>query len=99
MAMDLALGRGGDQVVIKEGEDISYYGGNSKQVDKNTRVKARVKAHALREIIESRERLLIMGHSISDVDCIGAAVGIYCTSVKGQLHGREGISAGYVYNQ
>lgn len=80
MAIDLALGRGGDQVVIKEGENISYYGGNSKQVEKNTRVKARVKAHALREIIESRERLLIMGHSISDVDCIGAAIGIFCAA-------------------
>lgn len=80
MAIDLALGRGGDQVVIKEGEDIFYYGGNSKQVEKNTRVKARVKAHALREIIESRDRLLIMGHSISDVDSFGAAVGIFCAA-------------------
>lgn len=80
MAIDLALGRGGDQVVLKEGEDISYYGGNSKQVEKNTRVKARVKAHALREIIESRDRLLIMGHSISDVDSFGAAVGIFCAA-------------------
>lgn len=80
MAIDLALGRGGDQVVIKEGEDISYYGGNSKQVEKNTRVKARVKAHALREIIESRERMLIMGHNLSDVDSFGAAVGIYCAA-------------------
>ncbi len=80
MAMDLALGRGGDQVVIKEGEDISYYGGNTQQVEKNTRVKARVKAHALREIIETRERLLIMGHSICDVDSFGAAIGIYCAA-------------------
>lgn len=80
MGIDLALGRGGDQVVLKEGEDISYYGGNSKQVEKNTRVKARVKAHALREIIDTRERLLIMGHSISDVDSFGAAVGIFCAA-------------------
>lgn len=80
MAMDLALGRGGDQVVIKEGEKISYYGGKSKQVEKMTRVKARVKAHALREIIESRECVLIMGHSISDVDSFGAAIGIYCAA-------------------
>lgn len=80
MGIDLALGRGGDQVVLKEGEDISYYGGNSKQVEKNTRVKARVKAHALREIIDTRDRLLIMGHSISDVDSFGAAVGIFCAA-------------------
>lgn len=80
MAIDLALGRGGDQVVIKEGENITYYGGNSKQVEKNTRVKARVKAHALREIIESRERVFVMGHSISDVDSFGAAIGIYCAA-------------------
>lgn len=80
MAMDLALGRGGDQAVIKEGEKISYYGGKSHQVEKMTRVKARVKAHALREIIESKERVLIMGHSIGDVDSFGAAVGIYCAA-------------------
>lgn len=82
MAMDLALGRGGDQVVVKEGEKISYYGGKSKQVEKTTRVKARVKAHALREIIESRERVVIMGHTISDVDSFGAAIGIFCAARK-----------------
>lgn len=80
MAIDLALGRGGDQVVIKEGEQVSYYGGNTKQVEKNTRVKARVKAHALREMIESRERVMIMGHHIADVDSFGAAIGIYCAA-------------------
>lgn len=80
MAIDLALGRGGDQVVVKQGQDVFYYGGNTKQVDKNTRVKARVKAHALREILESREHVLIMGHSIPDVDAFGAAIGIYCAA-------------------
>lgn len=80
MGIDLALGRGGDQVVVKEGEDVSYYGGKAKQVERNTRVKARVKAHALREIIESREHVVIMGHSISDVDCLGAAIGVYCAA-------------------
>lgn len=77
MSIDLALGRGGDQVVVRDGEDIVYYGGKTQQVERNTRVKARVKAHALREIIESREHVIIMGHSISDVDCLGAAIGIY----------------------
>lgn len=76
-AMDLALGRGGDQAVVKDGENIYYYGGKSRQVEKNTRVKARVKAHALREIIESKESLLIMGHKIGDIDSLGASVGIY----------------------
>lgn len=80
MAIDLALGRGGDQVVIKEGEKISYFGGKSRQMEKMTRVKARVKAHALREIMESKEQVIIMGHSISDVDAFGAAVGIYCAA-------------------
>lgn len=76
-AMDLALGRGGDQAVVKDGENIYYYGGKTKQVEKNTRVKARIKAHALREIIESKESLLIMGHKISDIDSLGAAIGIH----------------------
>ncbi len=78
MAIDLALGRGGDQAVVKEGQQIIYFGGNAKQVDKNTRVKARVKAHALREIIESRNHVIVMGHHIADVDSFGAAIGVYC---------------------
>lgn len=80
MSIDLALGRGGDQVVVREGEEVSYYGGKTQQVERNTRVKARVKAHALREIIESREHVVIMGHSISDVDSLGAAIGVYCAA-------------------
>ena len=79
-AIDLALGRGGDQVVVKEKDDISYYGGKAKEVERNTRVKARVKAHALREIMEGRDNVLIMGHSISDVDSLGAGIGIYCAA-------------------
>lgn len=79
-AIDLALGRGGDQVVVKEGEEVSYYGGKAKQVERNTRVKARVKAHALHEIMESKENVVIMGHSISDVDSLGAGIGIYCAA-------------------
>jgi c-di-AMP phosphodiesterase-like protein len=79
-AIDLALGRGGDQVVVKDGENVTYYGGKSKQVEKNTRVKARVKAHALREIIETRENVIIMGHSLTDVDSLGAGIGIFCAA-------------------
>ena len=76
-AIDLALGRGGDQAIIKSQEDISYYGGKSQMAEKNTRVKARVKAHALREIIENSERIVIMGHKLPDTDAFGSAIGIY----------------------
>lgn len=79
-AIDLALGRGGDQAVVKNYDILHYYGGKAKQVERNTRVKARVKALALREIMEGRDNVLIMGHSISDVDSIGAAIGIYCAA-------------------
>ena len=79
-AIDLALGRGGDQVVVKNGEDITYFGGKAKQVERNTRVKARVKAHALHEIIESRENVIIMGHNLTDVDSLGAGIGIFCAA-------------------
>ena len=76
-AIDLALGRGGDQAVLKTPESITYYGGKSQQVEKNTRVKARVKAHALREIITAKDKVIVMGHRMADVDSFGAAVGIY----------------------
>ena len=76
-AIDLALGRGGDQVVVKTPDNILYYGGKSMQLEKNTRVKARVKAHALKELVEATEKIVIMGHSLPDVDSVGAAIGIY----------------------
>ena len=59
-----ALGRGGDQAVIKSARKIEYFGGKSQQLEKTTRVKARVKAHALREIMDTKDRLLIMGHRL-----------------------------------
>lgn len=76
-AIDLALGRGGDQAVIKSNGQEFFFGGKSVQVERNTRVKARVKAHALKELIEGKERVVVMGHSIGDVDSFGASVGIY----------------------
>lgn len=76
-AIDLALGRGGDQVVVKTPEDNRYYGGKSKQIERNTRVKARVKAQALREIMEANGTVFIMGHTIGDADSFGAAIGLY----------------------
>ena len=76
-SVDLALGRGGDQAVVKTPEGIQYYGGKSQQVEKSTRVKARVKAHALREIISAKDTVIVMGHRMADVDSFGAAVGIW----------------------
>lgn len=65
------------QAVVKNGEKIQYYGGKSQQLEKTTRVKARVKAHALRELLETKDRLLIMGHKIGDIDSFGSAIGVY----------------------
>ena len=76
-AIDLALGRGGDQAVVKASDKTTYFGGKSQQIEKNTRVKSRVKAQALRELIEQKERVFCMGHQITDIDTFGAAVGIY----------------------
>lgn len=79
-AIDLALGRGGDQAVVKSPGNVQYYGGKSQQTEKNTRVKARVKAQALREILINKEQIFIMGHRIGDVDSFGSAIGIYCVA-------------------
>lgn len=76
-AIDLALGRGGDQAVVKTSSSVTYYGGKSQQVEKNTRVKARVKAHALNEILATKDKVIVMGHRLADVDSFGSAVGIY----------------------
>lgn len=76
VAIDLALARGGDQAVVKSASGINYYGGKREQMSKNTRVKARVKAEALREFMATKERVIVMGHKIPDADAFGAAVGI-----------------------
>lgn len=87
-AIDMALGRGGDQVVIKEKDHIRYYGGKSQHIEKTTRVKARVKAHALSELIEAKDHVLIMGHKLSDVDAVGAAIGVFriCKTFNKKAH-------------
>ena len=77
IAIDLALARGGDQAVVKNGKNFSYYGGKREQTAKNTRVKARVKAEALREFIIAKDQVIVMGHRIADVDSFGAAIGIW----------------------
>ena len=81
MAIDLALARGGDQAVIKDCIGITYFGGKKEQTAKNTRVKARVKAEALREFIVAKDQVIVMGHKISDPDSFGACMGIYRAAV------------------
>ena len=77
MAMDMALGRGGDQAVVKTEDDIRYFGGKAQTVEKQTRVKARVKAHAFKELLENKDKVIIMGHKMLDMDSFGAGIGIW----------------------
>lgn len=76
-ARELALGRGGDQVVIKNNEKISFFGGNTRELEKRTRVRARVIAQALRELIFESSNILIIGHKNPDMDSFGASVGLW----------------------
>lgn len=80
-ALDLALGRGGDQAVIKNQDKYTFYGGKTKEVEKSTRVKARMKAYAFKELIQEADNILIMGHKNMDMDCLGAAMGVYRAAV------------------
>lgn len=75
-ALDMALGRGGDQAVIKNKTLYEFYGGVSKGVEKRTKVKTRIVANALSELIATADRVLVMGHKFGDLDCVGAAVGM-----------------------
>lgn len=83
IAKELALGRGGDQVVVKTNDDIKFFGGNSKEIEKRTKVKARVIARALSELIRESSKVYIIGHKNPDMDCFGSAVGL--ASVVKQL--------------
>ena len=76
-AVDIALGRGGDQAAVKTPGNVRYFGGKTQQAEKNTRVRARVKAEALKEIIRAKDSVFIMGHKNGDPDSFGAAIGIY----------------------
>jgi len=76
-AMDIALGRGGDQAVVKDNDKLSFYGGKTKAVEKRTKVKARVIAYALKQLIEQSDNVIVMGHEMPDLDCMGSALGIY----------------------
>lgn len=85
-SLDIALGRGGDQAVVKVGQRQSFYGGKSNAVEKRTRVRARVIAHALRDLMKESDNVVIMGHKMPDMDALGAAIGVLKAA---QLHGKE----------
>lgn len=76
-AMDIALGRGGDQAVVKTNQKYNFFGGRAQELEKRTKVKARVVAHALEELIENAENVLIMGHLNGDIDSMGSSLGLY----------------------
>ena len=75
-ALEIALGRGGDQVCVYHGEEVKFFGGKTSGNEKNTRVRARVVSHALHEIMLDSDRVLVMGHDREDYDSIGASVGV-----------------------
>ena len=77
LAMDMALGRGGDQVVIKKGQEVMFFGGKSASTASSARVKARVKAISFREILDTKDRVLVMGHENCDLDSFGSSIGVY----------------------
>ena len=87
-ALDLALGRGGDQAIVKTKDKFEFYGGKSKAVEKTTKVKSRLIGHALKEIVSQSKTIYIMGHKYPDLDAMGAAVGIYdiCKSLKKETY-------------
>ena len=76
-ALDIVLGRGGDQAIVREDNKYHFYGGRTKEVEKRTKVKARIVSHALEELMKNAKDVIIMGHSNSDIDCMGSAIGIY----------------------
>ncbi len=77
MSLDMSLGRGGDQVTVKTGPKLNFYGGRSNATEKRTRVRARVIAHALRDLIKESDHVMIMGHLVPDMDSLGAAIGLW----------------------
>ena len=76
-SMDIVLGRGGDQAVVKENGKYIFFGGRTEEVEKRTKVKARTVAHALENLIKESDNILIMGHSNGDIDSMGSSLGIY----------------------
>ena len=76
-AMDIVLGRGGDQAVVRQNEIYKFFGGRAQEVEKRTKVKARVVAHALENLIKESSKVMIMGHFNPDIDAMGSSIGIY----------------------
>lgn len=87
MGLDMSLGRGGDQVTVKVGQRLSFYGGRTNAVEKRTRVRARVISHALRDLMKDSDKVIIMGHRFPDMDSVGAAIGVLKAV---QVVGKEG---------
>ena len=80
-AIDMALGRGGDQAAVKTKDGYDFYGGVSQGIERRTKVRTRVIASALSELIAGSDKVLVMGHRASDLDCLGASVAIAMTAV------------------
>lgn len=76
VALDMALGRGGDQVVIKEGNDFTYFGGKNREIEKRTKVRSRIIALSFREMVEQADKVIVMGHKNADLDSLGSALGL-----------------------
>lgn len=88
VALDLALGRGGDQAVVKENESIRYFGGKTQSVEKRNKGKSRIVGDAMKKLMEQSDRVFIMGHKNADMDAFGAAIGLYrlCQTVDTEAH-------------
>lgn len=87
-SLDLVLGRGGDQVAIKQPSGkVKFYGGKTNPVEKRTRVRARVISHALRDLIQDSDQVFVMGHQLPDMDAIGAAIGVRKMAEMNQING------------
>lgn len=82
LALDMALSRGGDQVVLKDSKSFTFVGGRSKETDRRTKVKSRVMASALYELLGSAKQVVVMGHKFPDLDVLGAAVGVCAIARK-----------------
>lgn len=76
VALDMALGRGGDQAVIKVGNDFTYFGGQNREIEKRTKVRSRIIALSLRELIEQADKVIVMGHKNADMDSLGSALAL-----------------------
>src|SRR5699024_1993070 len=87
-SLDLALGRGGDQVVVKnERSKVEFYGGKTNPMEKRTRVRARVISHALRDLVQASDKIIIMGHKMPDMDSLGAAIGVLNIAKSNDVEG------------